>query len=152
LIIYYGGPDGFQRSRRVTLPKEGYSQEHVIADFNRDGWLDIAMTSRQQNCVRICWGGPQGFDARRETRLKVSAPLGLKAADFNADGYLDLIVSTYNDEVSKHRDMGSLIFWGSKTGYSAANAQWLPGFSPLGRSIADFDGDGYLDIFSPQHS
>ena len=42
MIIYYGGPDGFQQGRRVAFPKEGYGQEHMIADFNSDGWLDIA--------------------------------------------------------------------------------------------------------------
>ena len=78
--------------------------------------------------------------------------MGLSAADLNGDGYLDLVVSSYNDPVSTHRDMGLTIFWGSPTGYRHSNAQTLPGFSPLGRCIADFDGDGYLDIFSPQHS
>lgn len=49
--------------------------------------------------------------------------------------------------------MGSRIFWGDRQrGFRQSNSQWLPGFSPLGRTVADFDGDGHLDIFSPQHS
>lgn len=150
--VYYGSAKGFDRSRRVALPKEGYTQEHVLADCNGDGWLDIVTTSIALNCVRIYWGGPQGFAAGRETRIPVANPIGLRAADFNADGYLDLIVSSYHDETSRHRDMGSVILWGSARGYHPSNSQWLPGFSPLGRTVADFDGDGYLDIFSPQHS
>jgi len=152
LIIYYGGSDGFHKSHRVSFPKEGYGQEHLVADFNADGWLDIASTTRSLNCVRIWWGGPKGFDPKNEQRLKVSGPLGVNAADLNGDGHLDLVVGSYNDPVSGHRDMGLLIFWGGQGGYRHANAQWLPGFAPLGRCIADFDGDGYLDIFSPQHS
>lgn len=152
LYIYYGSAKGFDRSRRVALPKEGYTQEHVVADLNGDGWLDIATTSTTLSCVRIYWGGPQGFDVKRETRIHVPTPIGLRAADFNADGHLDLIVSSYHDETSRHRDMGSVILWGSAKGYHPSNSQWLPGFSPLGRTVADFDGDGYLDIFSPQHS
>lgn len=152
LIIYYGGSDGFQKSRRVSFPKEGYGQEHLVADFNEDGWLDIASTTRSLNCVRIWWGGPKGFDPKNEQRLKVSGPLGVNAADLNGDGHLDMVVGSYNDPVSGHRDMGLLIFWGDPGGYQHANAQWLPGFAPLGRCIADFDGDGYLDIFSPQQS
>lgn len=48
--------------------------------------------------------------------------------------------------------MGLVIFWGGRDGYRHSEAQWLPGFSPLGRTVADFDGDGHLDLVSPQHS
>ena len=152
LFIYYGGADGFHRDRRVSFPSEGYSQEHLIADLNGDGWLDIAVTTRKYHCVRIFWNGPAGFDPLREQRLKIPGPVGVDAADFNRDGYLDLLVGSYDDPIAGYRDMGNVIFWGSAQGYRHWNAQWLPGFSPLGRSIADLDGDGHLDIFSPQHS
>lgn len=152
LYLYYGGDDGFSTKRRVVLTLDGYAQEHLIADFNRDQWLDIAVTSRSLDCVRILWGSQDGFSTDREQRLKISGPVGVDAADFNGDGWLDLLSASYNDPVSGFRDMGLVIFWGDPTGYQHANAQWLPGFSPLGRSIADFDRDGYLDIFSPQHS
>ena len=152
LIIYYGGPDGFPRSRRVEMAMDGYAQEHLVADFNRDQWLDIAVTSRSFDCVRILWGGPQGFQLGHEQRLKIAGPVGVEAADFNGDGWLDLVSGSYNDPVSGHRDMGLVIFWGGPQGYRHSDAQWLPGFSPLGRTIADLDGDGFLDLFSPQHS
>lgn len=152
LIIYHGGPDGFSRTRRVELTMDGYGQEHLVADFNRDQWLDIAVTSRTLGCVRILWGGPDGFAVGREQQLKVSGPLGVDAADFNGDGWLDLVCGSYDDPISGHRDMGLIIFWGGPQGYRHSDAQWLPGFSPLGRTIADFDGDGFLDLFSPQHS
>ncbi len=82
----------------------------------------------------------------------MSSPLGVDAADFNGDGYLDMLVGSYDDPTAGFRDMGNLIFWGSRQGYRHWNSQWLPGFSPLGRTVADFDGDGHLDVFSPQHS
>lgn len=152
LFVYYGSADGFHREQRVAFPSDGYSQEHLIADLNADGWLDIAVTTRKFHCVRIFWNGPNGFDPQREQRLKIPGPVGVDAADFNADGHLDLLVGSYDDPLAGYRDMGNVIFWGGEAGFRTWNAQWLPGFSPLGRSVADLDGDGHLDIFSPQHS
>ena len=152
ISIYYGSPDGFTTARRVKLPSVGYAQEHLIADFNADQWLDIGVATRGLDCIRIFWGGPAGFDPSREQRLKVAAPIGVDAADFNGDGHLDIFTGAYSDPGSGHRDMGVTIFWGSPAGYRAQNAQWLPGFASLGRTVADFDADGYLDLFSPQQS
>lgn len=155
LFIYYGGADGFtstKAGRRVALEMDGYAQEHLVADFNQDQWLDIAVTSRSLDCVRILWGGPNGYNTKQEQRLKISGPVGVDAADFNGDGWLDLLAGSYSDPISGYRDMGLVIFWGGRDGYRHSEAQWLPGFSPLGRTVADFDGDGHLDLVSPQHS
>ncbi|MEX0729031.1 MAG: VCBS repeat-containing protein [Planctomycetaceae bacterium] len=152
IFVYYGSDDGFTDDHRVALTLGGYAQEHLVADLNKDQWLDIIVTTRRDHVVRILWGGADGFDEKREQRLKVSGPLGADAADFNSDGWLDLVVGSYDDPKSGHRDMGLIIFWGNEEGFRHWDAQWLPGFSPLGRTIADFDGDGFLDLFSPQHS
>ncbi|MBM4074303.1 MAG: VCBS repeat-containing protein, partial [Planctomycetes bacterium] len=79
LFVYYGGRDGYSLDRRIALELDGYSQEHLVADFNHDNWLDIAVTTRSLDCIRILWGGEQGFSTTREQRLKISGPVGVDA-------------------------------------------------------------------------
>ncbi|MBI4557288.1 MAG: VCBS repeat-containing protein [Candidatus Hydrogenedentes bacterium] len=149
LVIYYGSVQGYTAAGRVAISSAGRSSICGIADYNRDEWLDIAVTCYNQHCVRIFWGSPAGFDEKRQQQLQMSAPIELETADLNADGHLDLIVGSYEDSGTHYHDTGTFIFWGSAGGYQEWNAQWLPGFTPLGYTVADFDSDGHLDLFAP---
>jgi len=156
LVIYYGSADGYSRDRRDEVPSEGRSIEGVIADLNGDECLDIAVVSFTVHRVRIFWGGPGqeglgGFDESRQSHVNVPSPIGLETADLNADGRLDLIVASYQDPLAHHHDMGMMVFWGQEGGFHSANSQWLPGFTPISPVVADFDADGFLDIFSPHY-
>ena len=151
MVIYYGAEEGFDRARRQAIESEGRSAEPVIADFNHDAWLDIAVVAFTKNRLRIFEGGPEGFSASRQARIDTPAPIGLEAADLNADGHLDLIAAGYQDPVSHHHDLGLTVFWGSIDGFHSWDAQWLPGMTPISPAVADFDADGYLDIFAPHY-
>jgi len=151
LIIYYGAPEGFRREKRAAVASPGRSIGTAIADFDRDGWLDIAVTSFEKNRVRIFRGGAAGFDASRQLEVAVPAPIGLEVADLNADGRLDVVVGSYRDPVTHAHDMGSLILWGRSDGFRHWDAQRLPAWAPVGHCVADFDGDGHLDLFSPHY-
>ena len=151
LVIYYGSASGFDRIRRVTFPFADRTTGSVIADFDKDDWLDIAFVSYVEDRVHILKGGPKGFDLARQSQLEVPAAISEETADLNADGFLDLIVSSYEDRIAGHHDTGLMIFWGSATGFKQSNARWLPGSSPIGMAVADFDADGYLDLFAPSY-
>ena len=151
VIIYYGSQQGFDPARRKMLLSKGTAAGCAVADFNRDEWLDIAVTSPAANRVRIFWGSRDGFDAERQGRLDLPYPIALETADLNADGLLDLIVGSYHDEISGYHDTGTTIFWGSSGGFRQWDAQWLPGRTATGHIVADWDADGFLDLFSPHY-
>lgn len=130
---------------------EGRSISSLIADFNGDEWLDIAVNSYEKNVVRIFWGSADGFKEQSQSILDVPGAIDLEAADLNADGRLDLIVCSYMDPATGHHDMGTLIFWGAEDGFKPWNAQRLPALTPLAPVVADFDQDGLLDLFLPSY-
>ncbi len=158
LFIYYGGKDdrgtiGFAEERLVKISTPGRAQTGLIADFNQDHWLDIALASPEKHLVRILWGCERGFVKDRQTRIPIFLAIDLEAADLNQDGHLDLIVASFQDYLTNDlRDTGgTTILWGSKAGFQTSNSQSLPGYSPVGQTVADFDGDGHLDLMSPHH-
>ncbi len=150
-IIYYGSKDGYTLENRVSYNCDGRSNTATLADFNKDGWLDMAFASYWTHKIRIFYGSPEGFSEDRIKVLELSRAIDLETADLNADGWLDLIGCSYADAITRNCDTGVTIFWGSPDGFIQWNAQWLPGSSPLGPTVADFDNDGYLDLFDPSY-
>ncbi len=150
--IYYGSKDGFDKQHHVALACGQRSGGCLIADLNNDQWLDIVSCCFLDNLAWIYYGGPEGFDVKRRQQFAVSAPLEFEAADLNADGYLDLIAGCFWEPINEVHDLGPLIFWGSSKGtYKQSNAQSLPGLGIVGITVADFDGDGHLDMFCPHY-
>ena len=114
----------------------------LIADLNDDDWLDIAVTTRKLHCVRIFWNGQDGFDPKRERRLKVSGPLGVDAADFNSDGWLDIFVAidASQNELWINQQDGSFVNVAREAGLDNQ-------MNDMGVALGDYDNDGDLDIY-----
>lgn len=151
LAIYYGSQTGYDKRNRVAIPSLGRSGSPNVADYNQDGWLDIAVVSYVTNWVRIFYGSENGFSEENQLKVSVPAPIDLETADLNNDGFADLIVPIYKDFVNNYHDAGVLILWGSNRDFKYWNSQRLPSLTVLGPTVADFDSDGYLDLFLPAY-
>ena len=72
---------GFSATDRTYLFTHSASGV-MAADFNEDGWVDLAIAYHKVwgdhvGYSAVWWNGPDGFDARRVTKLPTSGPHGM---------------------------------------------------------------------------
>lgn len=155
-IIYYGiGNRMFTTDPRQSLPTQ-YGSGNSIADLNGDGFLDIVFSNSYDgnnwslNSV-IYWGSVYGFSGTNKTELPTQGAVDNTIADLNGDGFLDIIFCNSRYGTGLNVSYKSVIYWGSASGFSIDNKTELPTSFAFGCSVADLDGDGYLDIVFSNH-
>jgi hypothetical protein len=153
--IYWGSSTGFSNQGKTELATRG-ARGNSIADLNNDGYLDIVFSNHNNDSTRninsyIYWGSAPGFSDTDKTELSTRGAAGNSIADLNNDGYLDIVFSNYHNDST--RNINSYIYWGSASGFSNEDKTELATQGAVGNFIADFNGDGYLDIvFSNYHN
>lgn len=142
LLVSLGNGDGTFQAPVSYGANQGVDASAVAlaaADFNGDGYSDLAIASSDGNVTILLATGDSAGDLQVSQTLGVSGAMGVATGDFNKDGHPDLAVITSNS-VS--------VFLGSAAGTfprapSYSNAQEAR-FS--GIAVADFNQDGYSDI------
>jgi uncharacterized repeat protein (TIGR03803 family) len=140
--ILLGNGDGtFQTAIAYAT---GSSPETVMAaDFNGDGKLDLAVAnSMGGNSVSILLGNGDGtFQPHMEFATGVD-PRQAVTGDFNGDGKLDLATTNYD---SGNGNTVSILL-GNGDGTFQPHVDYGVGSGPFGITVADFNGDGKLDL------
>ena len=163
LRLFWGSAEGFRPEHMSEIPmRSGYKSS--VSDLNNDGYPDLvtinsghagpeAAARDAELGAHIYWGGPEGaiagpgpnrFDLARRQILREPDLGSINVADLNRDGHLDLVLGAFEG-----RDGGShlVIYYGAAEGFLPANriAVPVPSYS-IGALIADFNGDGWLDL------
>jgi hypothetical protein len=96
LSVLFGNGDGtFQQP--VTSPRpQGGLGAAVMADFNRDGILDVAAVSFSTNTVQVFLGNGNGTFSTPLSFPVDTNPFGLAVGDFNRDGFPDLATANFH--------------------------------------------------------
>ena len=141
----------------ADVPTKSGPSAIAIADFNNDGKLDLAVANSSDKSVSVFLNQNCGMPASSCTftaNYGVSTgnnPIAVSAADMNADGYVDLVILNGSDNTV------TVI-----PNNEAAFAPFIPiypvtfstngGPNALGLAIADFNGDGRLDMVTLNQS
>ena len=143
--VYWGSAAGYATGKRTELPTTG-SNDNSVADMNKDGYLDIVFSTNDNSTScpyvnsPIYLGSATGYSAANKTSIYSYQNVSVTIADLEKDGYLDLLFAN-----PKQCHGYSSLFLGSASGL-AASPNSLPSSIAFGSMIADYSGDGALDI------
>jgi hypothetical protein len=142
VAVSLGNGDGtFIEAAGSPIPL-GQSLSAIVAgDFNGDGKLDLAVTDAVGNNIYVILGNGDGTFQTPISFATGNAPNAIVAGDFNNDGKLDLAVTNYSDST-----VTLLLGNGDGTFTEASGSPYSVGKGPVSITVADFNGDGKLDL------
>jgi hypothetical protein len=151
LVIFFGKP-GMQFSAPIHYAfynPEAFDEDQgdpsLIADYNLDGNLDLAMPG--VNGIYITYGRPDGtFDAPSLIRSGLTTSYSL-VADFNEDGTPDIFTSgTDGLQLLLGKGNGAFVSPVMVQASGLSPQYYLGSFEPL--YLGDFNGDKHKDVIA----
>ncbi|MFC0409565.1 FG-GAP-like repeat-containing protein [Roseomonas elaeocarpi] len=140
-VLLNDGHGGFTSSGRTIWPSMVYTT--LAVDVNNDGYADLVGGTGPEgtNGITVLLSNGDGTFAEPASYAGVNTvpnPVAIASGDLNKDGYVDVVATNYDSaSVTVYLNKGDGTF--------AAGVNYEGGAS-LSSLVADFDGDGNLDV------
>jgi len=134
---------GLFTNRFAVIPE---AQSIAVADYNNDGWPDLAITGKGIPGVQYYTNSNGRFAAAPQVSQSTSTggvKMGIAAMDYDNDGFIDLAVAHYPGPTGLYRNL---------QGTNRFQQATLPGIgiesvSHTAIAWADVDNNGWPDLF-----
>jgi len=137
------GKRRFKQDFNNRIALEGTSYSVNAGDFDRDGFLDLAVADSNFNKIVVLQNNGDGKFSKVSPPIPSGGqgPVSIASGDFDRDGYLDLVVSNA-------RTISILI--NDRAGSFKLSSNKIQGLGGKSWSvtIGDFDSDGMLDLIT----
>jgi hypothetical protein len=146
--ILLGNGDGTFQSAMNYAAASGSPWFLTVADLNQDGKLDLAVANHDGD-LAVYLGKGNGTFQPGVNYVGGQNPQSVAAGDFNGDGVPDLVMTNAEMPSGHRNDLpynSASVFIGNGDGTFQAAVNYPVGAGPSGVAVADFNGDGKVDL------
>jgi len=141
--IYWNTGGSFDPQKYTDLATKGATGV-AAADFNQDGWVDLAFSNSIGDASYVCLNRSGSFPEDFRAELPTVSPHGVETGDVNNDGTTDLVFANESGNVS-------YAYLNKGGAFDPKDRLEFETYMAKDAVVADFNKDGRNDVFFTNH-